>query len=61
MPKCPACLAAHVALVTGVGLSLPAAGALRTALVASCAGALVFLVVRCARRFVGPLFSAKET
>ncbi|MES2440794.1 MAG: hypothetical protein V4584_17140 [Verrucomicrobiota bacterium] len=46
IPKCPACFAAYVALVSGVGLSLPVASALRTGVIAVCGTALVFLAVR---------------
>lgn len=56
MPKCPVCLAAYVAVGTGVGLSVTAAGYLRLFLLVLCVGALVFLTVRRARR----LFAAKE-
>jgi len=46
IPKCPACLAAHVAVWTGVGLSFGAAEFVRTALLAACVVAAVILVVR---------------
>jgi hypothetical protein len=43
MPKCPACLAAYIALGTGIGLSFPAASALRVFLIAGCAISLCYL------------------
>jgi hypothetical protein len=51
MPKCPACLAAYIALATGVGLSLPAAEQLRIAGLAASALALAVLAIRAALRW----------
>lgn len=33
IPKCPVCIIAYVTLISGVGLSIPAAANLRTALI----------------------------
>jgi hypothetical protein len=46
IPKCPACVAGYVLLFTGLGLSLPAAAAVRWTLIGVCACALLFLAVR---------------
>jgi hypothetical protein len=46
VPKCPACLAAHVALWTGLGLSFSTATYLRWALLLVCIASLLFLVVK---------------
>lgn len=48
IPKCPACLAAYVLLFTGIGVSLPAASAMRSALIAICVLTMAALLVRAA-------------
>src|SRR5262245_42066669 len=44
VPKCPACVAAHVALWTGIGLSFSTAAYLRWALLLVCSASLLFLI-----------------
>jgi hypothetical protein len=46
IPKCPMCIAAYVALGTGVGISIPAATHLRTALMAACIVSMTYLAAR---------------
>jgi hypothetical protein len=46
LPKCPACLAAYVALGTGIGLSLTAATYLRLSLVVLCAATLGYFAAK---------------
>ena len=62
VPKCPACLAAHVATWTGLGLSLSTATYLRWALLFVCVASLLFLIVKRLVR-TGATFSGfrKET
>ncbi|MBS1857981.1 MAG: hypothetical protein JST11_21610 [Acidobacteria bacterium] len=42
IPKCPACLAGWLAVATGFGISMTAAGWLRAALIALCLAPLAF-------------------
>lgn len=50
IPKCPACLAAYVAVATGVGLSFTTAEWLRAVLMGVCGAALGFFAWRWFRR-----------
>ena len=62
VPKCPACLAAHVLLWTGLGLSLPTATYLRWMLLFLCVASLLSLIAKSLAR-KGPILSyfKKET
>ena len=51
MPKCPVCLAAYIALGTGIGVSVPVADNLRLAVLALSSAMLVALVIRVLARY----------
>jgi hypothetical protein len=56
VPKCPVCLAAHVTLWTGLGLSLATATYLRWVLLFLGVASLLFLIVKRLDR-MGAIFS----
>jgi hypothetical protein len=52
VPKCPVCVVAYVALVSGVGISITTAAHLRVAILALCAAVLMFLAIKLGLRRV---------
>jgi hypothetical protein len=52
IPKCPMCLAAYVAAITGAGISIPMAERLRLVLLIGCVGALCFVAARTGARLL---------
>jgi len=62
MPKCPACLAAYVALGTGLGVSFSTATYLRWVVLFLCVASLLFLIVQSLDRRVSIMsYFKKET
>lgn len=52
VPKCPACVAAYIALATGIGISFTAAAYLHGALIAVCVASLAYFVITRTYRLV---------
>src|SRR6266853_166506 len=52
LPKCPMCLAAYIAVWTGVGISLSAATHLRVSLLVLIAGLALFMTARNTSRLI---------
>ena len=52
IPKCPLCVAAYVALFTGIGISVSAARWIQGLMLVLCLGSLAYLAVRFVRRRV---------
>ena len=52
MPKCPVCLAAYIALGTGIGVSVPVADNLRLVVLALSSVVLSALVIRVTARYL---------
>jgi hypothetical protein len=60
LPKCPACVAAYVALATGIGISVSTASVLRVMLVIACMAVLAFHAARGLRGLVRMAVASKE-
>ena len=50
MPKCPLCVAAYVAMSTGIGITVSTARWIQILMLALCLTSLAYLAVRCRRK-----------
>ena len=53
VPKCPACIAAYVAVCSGFGISISTASAMRTAVIATCVASMTYFAARQLNRASG--------
>ena len=60
MPKCTMCLAAYVALGTGLGISIPVATWIRGGLIVICIASLTWFAAASARRVLATLCSPRR-
>lgn len=60
MPKCPLCLATYLAAATGIGITVGAAGHIRTGAVIFCSAVLAFLSLQFASRLLRPLKTSRK-
>ena len=61
LPKCPACVAAYVALATGLGISFSTARNLGLAIVLLCVASIGYFAAKAIRRIAGWLASSRKT
>lgn len=59
LPKCPMCIAAYIALVTGVGVSVSTAAYLREGTLVLCICALGYITYSVRRAFMGSMEAAR--
>jgi hypothetical protein len=52
IPKCPGCVAAYVAALTGIGISMPMAAAIRWGLIVLCIVVLTMVAARQGMRWI---------